>query len=426
MRISFIRALCCVFTLLLAGGPCTLVAADRSPAQAQQPDSRQPVEAQFREWLASTVWPDAQKQGVSRETFDRALASVTLDWSLPELQPPGQATPPDDQRQAEFQSPSRYFAEDQLSSLAETGRTLLKQWATTLDELERRYGAPREILVAIWGRESHFGRVRPKYQAVRVLVTQAFMGRRRTLYYPELLAALLILEQDHWPEDNLLSSWAGGLGQPQLLPSKFLRYAVDADGDGRRDIWRSVPDSLGSIANYLHEHGWKPEERWGIEVHVPASVPCTLEGPRQGKPLREWAQVGLTRADHISLPSENSDATAYLLMPAGRLGPAFLVSQNFYVLKQYNESDLYALFICHLADRLRGGSGFRTGWKRIDPMKRGDIQAMQERLQAQGHDVGKVDGLIGFATRTAIGQWQARNGREETCFPDAALIPMIR
>jgi lytic murein transglycosylase len=422
----FIRYVCCVFAVLLATGSCTFVAAERSPAQAQRSDTRRQVEDQFSEWLAGTVWPDVQRQGVSRATFDRALARLTLDWSLPELQPPGQTIPQDDQRQAEFQSPGRYFSESQLTSLATAGGNLLKQWASLLDDLERRYGVPREILIAIWGRESHFGRVRPKHQAVRVLATQAFMGRRRTLYYPELLAVLRILEQDHWPEETLLSSWAGAMGQPQLLPSKFLRYAVDADGDGRRDIWGSVPDSLASMASYLREHGWKPERAWGIEVHVPTSVSCTLEGPRQGKPVREWAQLGLTRAGQTSLPGDDSDATGFLLMPAGRLGPAFLVSENFYVLKQYNESDLYALFIGHLADRLRGGSSFRAAWSPTDPMRRGDVWIMQERLQAQGHDVGKVDGLIGFATRTAIGQWQTRNQRAETCFPDAALIPMIR
>lgn len=421
-----IRYVSRVFAIPLAIGSCTLVVAEHSPAQAQRSAPRQQVEDQFREWLAGTVWPDAQKQGIPPKTFDRALARLTLDWSLPELQPPGQTTPRDDQRQAEFQNPGLYFSESQLTSLVTAGRNLLKQWANALTMIEQRYGVPREILIAIWGRESDFGRVRPKHQAVRVLATQAFMGRRRTFYYPKLLAALRILEQDQWQEETLLSSWAGAIGQPQLLPSKFLRYAVDANGDGRRDIWRSVPDSLGSIANYLHEHGWTPGGSWGVEVQVPAGVSCTLEGPRQVKPVREWAQLGLTRADEISFPGEISDATAFLLMPAGRLGPTFLVSENFYVLKQYNESDLYALFIGHFADRLRGGSRFRATWAPTEPMRRGGIWAMQERLQAQGHDVGKVDGLIGFATRTAIGQWQARNQLAETCFPDAALIPMIR
>ncbi len=220
---------------------CAVLAAGPSRAQAQAPGTRPAIEAQFRDWLARTVWPDAQKQGVSRETFERSLVVVTLDWDLPELQPPGLATPPDDQRQAEFQSPGRYFAERQLASLAKAGKDLLKQWAPTLDAIERRYGVPREIIVAIWGRESHFGRVTPQHQALRVLATQAFMGRRRTLYYPELLAALVILEEDHLPGETLLSSWAGAMGQPQLLPTKFLRYAVDGDGDGRRDIWRSAP-----------------------------------------------------------------------------------------------------------------------------------------------------------------------------------------
>jgi lytic murein transglycosylase len=401
---------------------CALMAP--TPLQAQE--ARQPVEAQFQNWLRQSVWPDAQKQGVSQGTFDRALAGVTLDWSLPELQPPGRTTPPDDQRQAEFQSPGRYFPEGQLTSLSSTGRSLLKQWAATLDELERRYGVPRDILVAIWGRESHFGRVAPRHQALRVLATQAFMGRRRALYYPELLAALQILEQDQLPGETLLSSWAGAMGQPQLLPSKFLRYAADADGDGRRDIWRSVPDTLASIANYLREHGWSPDLRWGIEVRVPASVSCTLEGPRQGRPVQEWERLGLTRMDGRSLPGERPDASAFLLMPAGRLGPAFLVSENFYVLKRYNESDLYALFIGHLGDRLRGGPALAGVWSPVGPMRRGEIRAMQERLQADGYDVGKTDGLVGFATRTAVGQWQAKNRRGETCFPDAALIQALR
>jgi hypothetical protein len=146
----------------------------------------------------------------------------------------------------------------------------------------------------------------------------------------------------------------------------------------------------------------------------------------QGRPAQDWARLGLTRVGGASLPGENGDMTAFLLMPAGRLGPAFLVSKNFYVLKQYNESDLYALFIGHLADRMRGASALAGAWSPIDAMRRGDIRTMQERLQAEGYDVGKVDGLIGFATRTAIGQWQAKSRRDETCFPDAALMQVIR
>lgn len=415
-----------VFAALIAMILYTLTAADLSPAQAQPLEARHSAEAEFQAWLRQTVWPDAQQQGVSRQTFDRATASVALDWTLPELQPPGQTMVPDDQRQAEFQSPGRYFAQDQLAALAKTGTSLLTQWAAPLAEIERRSGVPREIIVAIWGRESHFGRVTPRHQAVRVLATQAFMGRQSALYYPELLAALVILEQDHLPGETLQSSWAGAMGQPQLLPSKFLRYAADGDGDGRRDIWRSVPDTLASIANYLREHGWDRDQGWGSEVRVPANVSCTLEGPRQGRAMQEWERLGLTRIDGASLPVDRRDARVFLLMPAGRLGPAFLVSANFYVLKQYNESDVYALFIGHLADRLRGGSALMGAWASIATMKRGEIRGMQERLRVQGYDVGKVDGLVGFATRTAVGQWQAKQQRAETCFPDAALIQSLR
>jgi lytic murein transglycosylase len=415
-----------VFAVIIALGGCTLAAAKLSSVQAQAPKSRQTTEAQFQDWLRRTAWPDAHMQGVSRETFDRAFARVTLDWTLPELQPPGQTPAPDDQRQAEFQSPGRYFAQDQMAALAKEGTSLLTQWAAPLAEIEQRSAVPREIIVAIWGRESHFGRIAPRHQALRVLATQAFMGRRRALYYPEFLAALMILEQDHLPGETLRSSWAGAMGQPQLLPTKFLRYAVDGDGDGRRDIWRSVPDTLASIANYLREHGWDRDQGWGSEVRVPANVSCTLEGPRQGRAVQEWERLGVTRTNGASLPGDSRDASTFLLMPAGRLGPAFLVSANFYVLKQYNESDVYALFIGHLADRLRGGSALTGAWAPVAAMKRGEIQGMQEGLRAQGYDVGKVDGLVGFATRTAVGQWQAKHQRPETCFPDAALIQALR
>jgi lytic murein transglycosylase len=384
------------------------------------------VEAQFREWLEATVWPDAAKAGVSRATFARALDGVTPDRSLPDLQAPGSTTPPQVQHQAEFQAPGRYFVETQLAGLAAEGRTLLKRWEPLLDRIEAHYGVPREIAVAVWGRESGFGRVSAHRPAIRVLATQGFMGRRRDLYYPELLAALQILERGLAPDGGLVSSWAGAMGQPQFLPSKVLKYAADGDGDGRRNIWRSAPDVLASIANYLAEHGWQRGRPWGAEVRVPDAVSCTLEGPRQGKPVREWLRLGVTRADGRALDAGPAEATAFLLMPAGRLGPAFLVSDNFYVLKAYNESDLYALFIGHVADRMRGAGPFAAGWQTTDAMTRGGILALQMRLQADGHDVGRADGLIGFATRTAIGLWQARRGRADTCFPDAALIRELR
>jgi lytic murein transglycosylase len=244
------------------------------------------------------------------------------------------------------------------------------------------------------------------------------MGRRKEVYYPELQAVLSILQKELAPPGALASSWAGAMGQPQFLPSKFLRYAVDGDGDGVRDIWHSVPDTLASIANYLREHGWQPERGWGVEVAVPAEVSCALEGPRQGRAALEWHQVGVKPLDGSSV----GDAATYLLMPAGRRGPAFLVTENFYVLKRYNESDLYALFVGHLADRMRQNVPLKRQWAKTGSISRSSILALQKRLQALGYDVGRVDGLVGFATRTAIGQWQASHGQSQTCFPDEKLL----
>jgi lytic murein transglycosylase len=410
-------------TLRTAFFSLVVALAAAAPALAQ---SKAAAEAAFREWLQATVWPLAAQKGVSRATFDAAFAGVKLDWSLPDLVPPGTtAKPPQVQWQAEFQSPGRYLSEDKLAPLVKGGRAQAREWGKTLAAVEARYGVPKEIVVAIWGRESAFGRAAIPKAAIPTLATKAFMETRREMFLPELVAALEILEGDHIPLSEMKSSVAGALGQPQFLPSKYLAYAVDFDGDGRRDIWRSVPDTLASIANYLKAHGWKGGEAWGVEAVVPAAVTCALEGPEQGHPLSAWTKAGVTRIDGAPPPGKPAD-TRFLMMPAGRLGPAFLVSQNFYVLKAYNESDLYALFVGHLADRLSVDGPMRGAWATKAGFSRGDVRAMQQRLEALGYDVGGADGLVGFKTRTAIGAWQSKNGLAATCFPDAGLIKAIR
>lgn len=392
-----------------------------SPAHAQDGVDRPRVERQFREWLSTTLWPEAKRAGVSQRTFQAAFDGVTLDWSMPELTPPG-ARPgkPQPQSQAEFSSPGKYFSEKRLATLATEGRALLSQWSKTLDRIEKQYGVPREIIVAIWGRESHYGRVKIPHDAVRTLATAAFMGRRKPLFHGELIAALRILEAEHITHDAMKSSWAGALGQPQFMPSKYLRFAVDFDGDGHRNIWTSVPDTLASIANYLRQHGWVPGSPWGVEAILPAKVSCTFEGPEQGRPVSAWVSSGVRQIDGRALPS--FPRQTFLMAPAGRLGPTFVVSENFYVLKSYNESDLYALFIGHLADRYRGSGRMSTPWAEISGFTRHDVRGLQEKLVAAGHDVGKVDGLIGFKSRIAVGKWQASRGVQETCFPDRALV----
>lgn len=396
-----------------------------APAAAQQTPYRQRVEGDFQTWLANDVFKASTAAGVSRQGFQTALSGVTLDWDLPDLRPPGvDPATREIAWQAEFGSPSAYFLERRLNNLTQHGRSRLRKWANTFAKVETRYGIPAEIIVAIWGRESSFGDVQLPENAIRSIATQAFMGRRKTMYGDELVAALRIIDEGHVAVAAMGSSWAGAMGQPQFLPSQFLLYAVDFDGDGRRDIWNSAPDSLASIANFLRSEGWRPERGWGLEVQVPTAIPCTAAGPEQGRPMEEWARLGVTRIDGSTMPV-HVGRLGFLMMPAGRGGPTFIVTENFYTLKRYNFSDNYALYVGHLADRMSDNRPFVGSWASTSGISRGDIRRLQQHLVALGHDVGGVDGLVGFRTRIAIGRWQDSLGRAVTCFPDRDLIAAI-
>jgi len=388
--------------------------------------ARADLQGQYERFLEDTMWPKARSAGVSRATFDRAMGQKRLNTDIPGLVRPGQTTP-QRIRQAEFSAPARYFNENNLGAIVSQGRRLASQHASTLAALERRYGVPGRIILAIWGRESAFGRVDIPHDAFQVLGTKAFMSTRPDLFRTELVAALQMVERGNATPAQMKSSWAGALGQPQFLPTSFLEHAVDIDGDGKPNIWTSVPDTLGSIAAYLDHFGWVSGRDWGFEVSVPADISCSFEGPDQGLKIRDWAAMGITRISGRPFPAHEMDLEAYLMMPAGRSGPAFIVTPNFYLLKQYNESDLYALFVGHAGDRIEWGSGrFKAAWGRVDTLYRSEIAAMQRVLEGKGYDVGGADGLPGFKTRRSIGDWQQKNGRQPTCFPSKALIGAIR
>ncbi|TKT75112.1 lytic murein transglycosylase [Aquamicrobium sp. LC103] len=386
------------------------------------------VNAQFQNWLQSDLWPEARARGISAETFNAAFRGVTPNLKLPDLVMPGQKPQtPRAQHQAEFGSPGNYFAERTVAGVTSGGRSRAGRHAQSLAAIERQYGVPPGIVLAIWGRESGFGSANIPHNAFEVLGTKAFMATRRDMFRKEVLAALEMVQRGHVSPGAMKSSWAGALGQPQFLPTSYLEHAVDADGDGRPDIWNSQVDTLASIANYLAHYGWVRGRDWGFEVKVPESVSCALEGPDRGKRISEWALLGVTRVNGRPFPDHELRAEGYLLMPAGRSGPAFIVTPNFYVLKEYNESDLYALFVGHAGDRIAyGDRGFSAGWGRVDKLYRSDIAAMQRGLEKLGYDVGGADGLPGFRTRRSIGEWQARNGRNPTCFPDAGLVRALR
>ncbi|MCP1168436.1 lytic murein transglycosylase, partial [Limimaricola sp. ASW11-118] len=294
--------------------------------------------------------------------------------------------------------------------------------AGALSRVERATGVPDHIILAIWGRESAYGRAAIPHDAFRVLGTKGFMDRRADYFTTELLAALRIAQAGHVAPRAMKSSWAGALGQPQFMPSSFLAHAADGDGDGRADIWRSEADTIASIGTYLARHGWVAGRDWGFEVKVPGSVSCAFEGPDQGRAIRDWAAMGITRVSGRPFPAHEARAEGFLLMPAGRHGPAFIVTPNFYVLKDYNMSDLYALFVGHVGDRIAYGSGDFVGrWGAVGGLMRSDVAAMQRALEAMGHDVGGADGLAGFKTRRSIGRWQQATGQAPTCFPDSAM-----
>ena len=409
-------------TLIALG---TLICLLPLPVLAQnKPD----VEKQFQRWIASDLGPEARKAGISERTMKTAFSGISLNWSLPDLVPPGSKPPKSqDQSQAEFSSPGAYFSEKRLQGLAATGRGLASTHAATLKRIEAAYGVPGEIVVAIWGRESGFGKARLPYSAIEVLATKAFMSTRKPMFREELIAALTMIERGDVDAATMKGSWAGALGQPQFMPTSYLKYAVDFDKDGHPDIWNSVPDSLASIAHYLQKEGWQRGRDWGFEVSIPAKVSCAQEGPDLAKPISAWAATGITRISGKAFPTADLKASGMMLVPAGRNGPEFVVTPNFYVLKEYNNSDLYALFIGNLADRIAHCAGaFEGSWGDVGKMLRSDVLAMQKALVAKGYDVGNVDGLPGFKTRRALGDWQAKNGLTPTCYPDASLKSRLK
>ncbi|RWE34862.1 MAG: lytic murein transglycosylase [Mesorhizobium sp.] len=411
------RKFCFVF--LLVALSALLIAVPASAAK---------IDDQFSAWLQTDLWPEANAKGISKQTFDAAFNGVKPNLNLPDLVMPGEKPKtPQKQHQAEFGSPGAYFAEKTVRAVTSGGRTREAANARTLAAIEKRYGVPGEILLAIWGRETGFGAAKMPYDAFEVLGTKAFMSTKKDFFRTELLAALEIVQRGLAPVGAMKSSWAGALGQPQFMPTSFLKHAVDFDGDGRVDIWNSTPDVLASIANYLVHYGWVRGRGWGFEVTVPQSVSCSLEGPDQGKEISQWAAMGIERVGGKAFPASELKAEGFLLMPAGRSGPAFIATPNFYVLKQYNTSDLYALFIGHGADRIaHGDQNFSGSWGPVGDLHRSDIAALQRALEAKGYDVGSADGLPGFKTRRSIGGWQEKNGQAATCFPDAGLVAALK
>jgi lytic murein transglycosylase len=366
------------------------------------------------------MWPEAQTRGVSRATFDNATKGLEPDFSLPDLAVPGRVEAPPGQ--PEFvQTPADYLKESSFDRLAGVGRKLLNQYGDTLRRIEDQFGVPPAVLLAIWGRETDFGGYKLPHDAIRVLATQAYAGRRADFFGNEFLMALKMLE-DGVPRAQMRSSWGGAMGLTQFLPSEFYAYGVDFDGDGRVDIWNSVPDALASAAKQLAAKGWQSGKPWAYEVRIPANMDCTLADPDRLLTLAEWMKHSFVLAYDRVPRSEDLSEKASLLMPAGIYGPAFLIFRNYYVIKDYNFSDLYVLFVGHLSDRIADPRPFEKPWGQVTQLRTAQLEQMQERLTAVGFYSDKLDGKAGMKTRLALGAYQKANGLKLDCWPTATVL----
>ncbi len=379
------------------------------------------ADAAFTRFVES-LWPDARAAGVSRDTFERETRGLEPDLGLPDLALPGRPETGAPEQPEFVRSPADYVKETTIARLAKEGRRLLRDHRAALDRIEARFGVPATMVLAIWGRETDFGRSPERYDGLRVVATQAWVGRRKEQYRTEFVLALKILGEGAVTRKDFRASWAGATGLTQFLPSEYYGHGVDLDGDGRVDIWHSVPDALASAAKQLADKGWKPGVTWAVEVRPPATVDCTTGVPDVRRPLDAWLAVGFTPTRGRALTPAERAEPASLLQPEGLYGPSFLTTKNYFVVKEYNFSDLYVLFVGHLADRMIHDEPFATPWSTATPLRTASVEAMQQHLTRLGFYRDKIDGKAGMLTRSAVGAYQKSAGLKVDCWPSDTVL----
>jgi len=384
-----------------------------APANAADPG--------FSQFIAS-LWPEAQAAGVTRATFDAQTSGLEPDYKLPDLILPGRPATGAPSQPEFVQVPADYLKEASIARLAAEGQRLLSKYRPALDAIETRYGVPATIVLAIWGRETDYGRYTLPYDELRVLATQAYVGRRKDQYRNEFILALKIIGDGEVSRKDMRASWAGATGLTQFLPSEYYKHGVDFDRDGRIDIWHSVPDALASAAQQLVNKGWQPGLRWAYEVRAPANVDCTMGVPEVTKPIGEWLRAGFVPVRGQQLSATEQAQPASLLQPEGIYGPAFLATKNYFVIKEYNFSDLYVLFVGHLSDRMQSPRPFSTPWSASTQLRTADVEAMQRHLTRIGLYADKLDGKAGMKTRAALGAYQKSAGLKVDCWPSEAVL----
>lgn len=403
--------------VLASAAMIALAGAGAAPAHAQQkPAVAQPANAQntaFRAFLDS-LWPDAQSRGITRATFNAALGGLSPDPALARQTA----------KQAEFVKPIWSYIDGALSQTrVNEGRRKAQELRNLLAEIERRTGVDPYVVLAIWGMETSYGGFTGDKNVFRALATLAHTSERKDFFREELLTALQILQEGHVPRERMTGSWAGAMGQTQFMPTSFMKFAVDHDGDGQKNIWSNVADALASTGNYLAKHGWTAGMTWGYEVVLPANFDIGPHEPRTMRPFSQWASLGVRRADGVPMPTGGEAA---LLLPAGVRGPAFIVTSNYRVIRSYNNSAAYMLAVSLLSDRIAGAGPLAGRWPTGDkPLSTNQAMDIQRHLQRLGYPVGKLDGRIGEQAQAAIRAYQTRRGLVADGYANQALLEQM-
>ena len=396
----------------------SVVSTEQTPTESTEAEHRQ----KFARWVAEFS-TRARAAGIDEATLHTAFDTVRFV--------PSAVT--SDRAQPEFTRAVWDYLDSAVSpQRIARGEAKLRQLRLAgngdanagVDAIAARYGVPAEVLVAIWGIESNYGSNIGDIPAIDALATLGFEGRREEWARGQLLAALKILQHHGIDRAQMIGSWAGAMGQTQFLPSAFLAYAVDADGDGRRDIWGSVPDVMASTANFLARSGWQAGQPWGLEVRLPPGFDYAHADAELRQPSAQWAAEGVQSITGAPLPALLESA---ILLPAGARGPAFLVGPNFRTILRYNNATSYALAVNLLAQRLAGGAGVQAAWPRdVQPLSRSQVLALQTALNARGFECGTPDGMVGPATQRGVRQYQRSLGLPADGYPTLELLQRLQ
>ena len=402
MRIA--RTLVLTLSLLAVAAPAVLGLPHR--AEAAQT---------FDQWI-ERFWPTARAAGIKRETYDLAFKGMTPDPKVIEAA----------NFQPEYKKPIGEYVDRVVSDKRVTGgKQKLEENKALLDILEKRYGVDRTIIVAIWGVESNYGTQPGDMNVIRSLATLAYYNTKASFARQQLITALKILQRGDISVEAMNGSWAGAMGHTQFIPTTYQAYAVDYDGDGKRNIWADVPDALASTASYLKHSNWQAGQTWGYEVTLPKGLNPKKYSERTLKSLGEWQKLGVRRVNGEAFPRAGDKAGLYA--PAGTAGPAFLVLNNFRSILRYNNATSYALGVGHLADRLKGYGPFVKPWPTDENHLSLDQRVeLQKLLVAKGLLVGDADGIIGPATLEAVKTFQRGKGMPVDGFPSRTILEILR